>query len=200
MPLTAKASGGDFPLPDEGTHLGVCYMVVDLGIQAIEYKGKPKLQHRCMIGWELPRQLMDDGRPFVVSKEYTVSLNEKSNLYKDLVNWRGKHFTEEELEGFDIFKVLGVPAQVVVLHKSGWARVDGVSKLMQGIEAPKDLYNPLLRFSFEDGGEPDQRIPEWIRNKIAEAKYRGWDEANAEREREEPPPAEPQDFDDDIPF
>ncbi len=201
MPLTAKAIGGDFPLPNEGTHLGVCYMVVDLGIQEVTWKDKPKLQHKCMVGWELPTEIMEDGRPFVVSKEYTVNLGERANLFKDLVNWRGRRFTDEELEGFDIYNVMGAPAMLTVIHHNGWARVEGVTKLMTGLEAPKELHNAHLRFSFEDDQTPSEKIPEWIRRKIAEAKFRNWEEADAEKGEFTTPPADvSEEFDDDIPF
>ena len=58
-------------------------------------------------------------KPFSIGKEYTLSLSSKSNLYKDLVSWRGKPFTEEELEGFDLSKLLGKPCQIQIIHKQG---------------------------------------------------------------------------------
>ena len=33
---------------------------------------------------------MEDGQPFSIMKQYTLSLNEKSALYKDLCAWRKK--------------------------------------------------------------------------------------------------------------
>ena len=59
---------------------------------------------------------MPDGRPFVVSKTYTASLFEMAALRKDLQSWRGMSFTEEELKGFDITKLLGCTARIEVGH------------------------------------------------------------------------------------
>jgi len=38
----------------------------------------------------------------MISKRYTMSLGEQSTLRKDLESWRGKKFTPEELQGFDL--------------------------------------------------------------------------------------------------
>src|SRR3990167_2490369 len=42
--------------------------------------------------------------------------DEKANLRKHLEAWRGKKFTKEELDGFDVEKLLGVNCQLQVIH------------------------------------------------------------------------------------
>ena len=59
---------------------------------------------------------MQDGRPFAVSGTYTASLFEQAKLHQHLVSWRGKAFTEEELQGFDMSKLLGCTARIEVAH------------------------------------------------------------------------------------
>lgn len=98
------------PAP-EGMHAAVCVDVVDLGM--VEGQFGPK--HKCRIAWEIA-PVMEDDRRFTIQKSYTVSLHEKSNLFKDLKSWRGRAFTAQELAGFDLEKVLGAPCQLVVTH------------------------------------------------------------------------------------
>ena len=218
MGLNARNSGNeDFPLCPAGTFVGRCYMVIDLGLQESSYQGVDSLQHKVRIGWELPTELMDNGKPWKIGKEYTLSLNEKANLYKDLISWRGAAFSAAELDpegdGFDIFRVKGAPCQLTVIHKESgttkksYANVIGVSKLMKGA-ACADLTAAYQTFSFDDDGTPEDHIDEWIRKKIGEAKYSSWDDYN--RANKADPDASgdsggardnaPSDFDDYIPF
>jgi hypothetical protein len=108
--MIIKANGAFVPAP-EGLHKAVCVDVVDKGILETPWGEKPKIR----IIWEI-EAAMDDGRRFIVGKTYTASLHEKSNLHKDLRSWRGRPFTAEELAGFDMDKVIGVPCQLLVTH------------------------------------------------------------------------------------
>lgn len=110
MSLIAK--GKTYTPPPEGVWPAVCVDVVDLGIVTGQFGEK----HKCRIVWEISES-MDDGRPFTASKMYSVSLHEKSSLRKDLRSWRGKAFTAEELNGFDVEKVLGAQCQLVITHE-----------------------------------------------------------------------------------
>jgi hypothetical protein len=72
--------------------------------------------HKCRIVWEI-NQTMEDGRRFIVTKQYSLSLHEKATLHKDLKTWRGKSFTFDELAGFDVEKILGAPCQLVITQQ-----------------------------------------------------------------------------------
>lgn len=111
MSLIAKKSG-NFEPPPEGVWPAICVDVVDLGMVNGQFGEK----HKARIVWEISEQ-MKDGRPYLASKMYTVSLHEKSALHKDLKSWRGKAFTKQELEGFDVEKVIGCPAQLVITQE-----------------------------------------------------------------------------------
>ena len=114
MPLIAKNTGGaDFEPPPCGMTQAVCAFVEDVGMQVNDIKGG--LQHKCVICWELADR-MQDQRPFMLSRSYTVSLHEKATLRKDLESWRGKAFTNEELEGFDLEKLIGANCTVNVVE------------------------------------------------------------------------------------
>lgn len=172
MGLMAKDTGGsDFELTPSGAFPARCYAVVDLGMQKTEWNGKINVRRKVRISWELPTELMEDGRPFSVSQQYTLSLSEKARLRKDLQSWRSRSFTETELEGFDLFTVLGVPALVNVIHNKGgdgrtYANVSSISPLPRGMECPPAV-NDTLRFSLDDyTPEAYEALPDWLKDKI----------------------------------
>lgn len=115
MSLIAKSSGQFTPAP-EGLWSAVAVDVVDLGVLKQEYNGKTRSVHKCRIAWEISEK-MEDGRPFLIGKRYTLSLHPKASLHKDLKAWRGKAFTEEELKGFDLEKVIGAGCQLMIAHE-----------------------------------------------------------------------------------
>ena len=124
-----------------------------------------------MITWELTDFPLNDENGQltgyrVISKEYTVSLGEKANLYGDLVSWRGRDFTEEELQGFQIKKILGANCLVnVVKNKKGYSQVAAVAKLPKGMTAKKGTYQ--LLYDMDEGVTPiPEDVPEWIVKKI----------------------------------
>jgi hypothetical protein len=99
MALTiSDTGGGSFEQAPQGNHNATCYRLVDVGTHNETFEGETKKRHSIFISWELNDAKMEDGRPFTILKQYTLSLNEKSALYKDLCQWRKKPFTPEELK------------------------------------------------------------------------------------------------------
>ena len=187
----------DFELAPAGNHIARCYEIVDLGYQEKTWKGETKRVRQIRIRWELPQELMEDGRPFSVKRDYTLSFNEKSNLYQDLISWRGRAFTDDELKQFNLFNVMGAPAMVNVVHRTAdngrtYANVGSIGPLPKGMTCP-DMINDPVEFSLDDySQEAWDKLPEWLQNRIS---------------RDDIPTPEPtpepkqEDFpDDDIPF
>lgn len=146
--------GGDFEQPPVGTYVARCVKIIDIGTQKSEYQGQANIRRQCVIGWELPTELMADsdhaGKPFVVSKFYTASLSEKANLRKDLANWRGRDFTEQELQGFESRNILGKPCMLsLTANDKGKVRVTGVMALPKGTQVPAQV-NPNIYFSLDE--------------------------------------------------
>ena len=113
MSLTATV-GKERDLIEEGIFDGVCSKIIDLGTQYSEiFKNSA---HKIRIFWEIVGETIEingEQMPRLVSKEFTLSLNEKSKLRQALQSWRGKAFTAEELQGFDLKKVLGVGLSLI---------------------------------------------------------------------------------------
>ncbi len=146
--------GGEFEQPPVGTHVARCIKVIDIGTQRGEYQGKETFKRQCVIAWELPNETMTQGefkgKPFVVSKFYTASLNEKSTLRKDLSNWRGRDFTEEELKGFSPMNILGKACMLsLIKNEKDKIKVSGVMALPKGTQVPPQV-NKAVFFSLDD--------------------------------------------------
>ncbi len=167
--LIAKEGGQGFdPIP-EGVYQGVCYSVFGVGSQYSEKFDKSS--NKALIIWEIPEQRIDiekDGKmqnlPRVISKQYTLTLGEKANLRKDLESWRGKAFTAEELEGFDLHKLIGANCMIQIIHKSKdnktYANISAILPLYKGLKK-FEPENPTVVYSLEDG-EPPETTPKWI--------------------------------------
>ena len=169
-----SGSGQTFDPLKEGLHQGICYAVYDLGTEHSERFNKDI--HKVIIIWELPDERIDiekDGieknLPRAISKRYTLSLHEKATLRKDLETWRGRAFTNEELMGFDLTKLLGINCnlQVIHTHKDDrtYANISTVIPLTDGQEK-KQPENPISYFSFEDEMEIPNETPGWIQDII----------------------------------
>lgn len=205
MSLIVKQEHGDFDFQicPQGNHMATCFSVVDLGMQEINYQGVISHKRKVRISWELPNELITEGelsgQPFSISKNYTLSLHEKSVLYKDLVSWRGRAFTTEELAGFDLTKILGVGCMVNVIHQQSqdgqktYANVASVTQLPKGVAAPQ-LVNLIRKFNTDQFEQSEWDIlPEWLQNKINLPQP-----APSAEEPAAPPSMDS--FDDDIPF
>lgn len=138
-----------FELAPAGTHMAVAYRVIDLGTQSSSYMGQPKRQHKILVSWELPDELMADGRPFTIGQRYTWSMSEKAALRRDLESWRGIPFTEKDFgeSGFDIKNIIGKACLLNVVHKPSndgsktYANIASISRLMKGQQGPAQTAN-----------------------------------------------------------
>lgn len=160
-----------------GTHVAICYSMVHIGTVEFEYMGEKKHADKVRLSFELPHEIRKFGEdgfeaPLSISKKYTNSLHEKSNLRKDLEMWRGKSFTEDELKGFDISNLLGKACTLSVIHqttKAGndFAKIGGVASLTKGTECPEQ-FNPSFIFNYENKFDNDwvESQPDWIKDEI----------------------------------
>jgi len=172
MSLTVNGSSASSIDPiDEGTHLGVCNMLIDLGMQYNEmYKNTSR---KVLIGWEIPGETieLDDGpHPRQISKRYTASLNERSNLRADLAAWRTRDFTPDELAAFDLRNIVGKSCLINVIHTTRegkkYANIGNIMALPKGMK-PGTLSEPPTIFDLDtDPLEMIDKFPKWIAETI----------------------------------
>lgn len=213
MGLIAKAKGeSNFTPVSEGLHQAICTAVVDLGMQAGSDQ-YPTPKRQVYLRFDCVDEQIEYEKDGVkhtgaarCGATYTLSLSEKAKLRPLLESWRGKKFTDAELEGFDVSRLLGAPGQVQILHtsKNGntYANVQTVVPWPKGAPKPT-LPEDAVYFSAADPDvrqETVEKLPKWLREK--------WDKRLANDEKalkgdstKTPPPnGSEEDFDDPIPF
>lgn len=175
--IVKESTGSKFEIIPEGTYTAICYGLIDEGEQYSQRYDKWAEKVRIM--WEIPELLINiDGEnlPRAISKDYTASLGEKSNLRRDLVSWRGKQFTQEELAGFDLENILGAPCLLQIIHgtKSNgdkYASVSSVMRLPKSMTAPNQVNKSVLfNCDEKDFSEKLLKLPEWLQNIIRQSK------------------------------
>jgi hypothetical protein len=137
----------------------------------------------------------------VVSKRYTLSLDEKATLLKDLVAWRGKEFTQEELDGFSLEVLLGKFCMVSITHSTydgkEYANISSISQVPSALKKmgePQGI-NETMMFSMDPfNKEKFEKLSEGLQNLIKKsAEYRNTFDTPSE--------SAPQESElDDIPF
>ena len=188
-----------------GTHIARCFRIVDLGTQHGEYAGKPTRRNQILISWELPQELIEiegEQRPVIASRFYTNSLSEKANLRQDLEAWRGRMFTEQELDRFDLESILEKPCLLTIVSKGeGKTKVAGVSGLPKGMECPPQVNKTFTLWLDEDFEmEKFEALSDGIKNIVKKSEE--WDylqNGTPGRKAATPPDDRPLD-EDDIPF
>lgn len=160
MPTIAKEGGGDFHAVPVGNYQAVCYGVWDIGIQKGEWKGKPKVAHQVVLGFEVNKRIQSqdsqDGKRYTILKFYTLFLGTQAGLRKDLTSWRGKEFTKEELAGFDVDKLIGANCFLnIVLNKNNRPKIASIAAVPEGVP-------PIT-------AETSPAIPDYVAQKKAQA-------------------------------
>lgn len=223
MSLVAKARASNTftPVPP-GTYMARCYRIVDLGTQKSTYLGKDKFLPKVMLQFEVHGEddkgaqlVTSKGEPMTISKNFTLSLAEKATLRKDLVSWRGRDFTKDELDGFALKNVLGAWAMISVTKSAGndgkeYTNIASVSSVpKQFKQSLPEAFNKTAIFSiaeanmelfetFSDGLKAKiMSSPEW-QAREGEQYARGEHQSGAERQARSGTGFD--DMDDDIPF
>lgn len=172
MSLIAKNEGGvEIKQLEPGVYTGIASAIIDLGIQESAMFGNK--QRKIMIIWQIVGETIEingENKPRVMSKEYTLSLSEKSTLRKDLQAWRGKAFSQKELQGFDLVNILNVPCQLQIIQteKNGkvYTSIASIMAIQKGLQVEK--LDEVFIFDSYDATTWDNllKVPKWIIEKI----------------------------------
>lgn len=178
MPILATNNGTQRELIPAGNYIGRCYQMIEIGTVTENILGENKILKKVRIGWELPTELKvfneEKGeQPCVISKEFTLSMHEKSSLRGTLKSWRGKDFTEEEARSFDITKLLGVPCMINIIHRPGKAdpsktyqEIAGITGVPKGMIVPEQI-NKTVCLSYDSfDAEIFNALPDFIKDKM----------------------------------
>ncbi len=178
MAITAKTNSksNKVEIIEAGSYPATCYSMIEMGTNEEVFQGETKMVNKVRITFELPTELVTFNeergpQPRVISKEFSLSMHEKSNLRAFLESWRGKSFTENEASAFDVTKLLGVPCLLSITHKTAkngntYANITGISLIPKGMEVP-EMVNDKQVLSFDDFNEElFSSLPDFIKEKI----------------------------------
>ena len=157
------------PPVEPGVYMAVCIGFIDLGEQYSEmFKS---YSNKGMYVWELVGETIEiDGeqKPRQLSKEFTISSSNKSNLRKFIESWNSKSYSDDEFLESDLFDQIGKPCQLnVVLNESKeYSNVDNLMPLPKGFPAPTTA-TEFIKWDMEHwDDEVFKTLPEWIQEKI----------------------------------
>jgi len=175
--MSIVAKGGEksssFPSVSVGVHKARCIKVIDLGTQKNEFEGNITWKRQVLVIWETPDQTNETSEPLTISRFYTLSLHEKSNLGIDLTSWRGRPFSETEKKGFDISKLIGHTCLLNVIKGNKNNKIGSVMPLPKG-DKIAEQYHTSVVFDFKDfqNGKKEvfNQLSEGIRNIILRSK------------------------------
>jgi hypothetical protein len=196
MGFIAKDTGtsGSYTPTPPGVYLARCWRLVDLGTQLSTGQFGEKQVHKIRLDFELFGET-EDGQPLIVNidgKEMpmtigttmNVSLHKKSGLRKLLEQWRGRPFSEQEADGFDVSKLLGAYAMVNCTQSEGkenriYTNIAGLSPIPGALKNSKPA--PVHENVIFDFDKPSDEIfaslPDWIQKVASQspeyAKWRG---------------------------
>lgn len=174
-PISVEQGKAGGELVPAKVYQAVCKNIFDLGYQKTPYTnqdGSAKIQHKIVIAWELNAKMTGGeyaGKRFNKTKKYTYSLfksadgSKSSELYKDLVAWRGRDFTPAEAQSFDPYKIIGANCMLNIVHETGR---DG--KQYAKISSISPLYDGMPKMAIED---TSNEVPEWVQKIQKEQVY-----------------------------
>ena len=213
--MIVTGSNSEFKIAPVGNHLARLYRVIDLGTQMREWEGKVNMTRRVKFFWELHGEdergnplSMDDGRPMIQSREYTWSLHEKAALRQHLEAWRGLAFSDAELKGFDIKKVLGQFCMLTIAHRASNGKnyadvknVSSVPSIIRKAGLPAGINDTMIFDLTKFDPVMFESLSEWIKAIIVKSsEYRAMGQPTTVEQYVAASGGSVADIDDDIPF
>jgi hypothetical protein len=208
-----------------GSHLGVCYQLVELGTQPTEFQGQSGKRPQLRFTFELRDQLLQDGHPMAIGRTYTYSSDPRATLRQDIEGWLGRPLTEDDFGELDLAERIGCTAVLGVKHELGrngreYANLASIMRPPASVMERMPPINPPLVFSLAAfDRDTYDALPEWMRGTIAKSpEYQAIIRAAEPllddplptrlKKRLQPPAGRPEtqavsqgdDIDDDIPF
>jgi len=161
--------------PPEGVHQARLIRLVDCGSQYSEKFKKSSRKVRVTFELVDARHVFDEEKgeqPFLIDREYTLSIGKRSTFRKDLEAWLGRKLEKAELDDFDPDTILNTAGLVQVVYQEveevEYANIQALMALPKGAKVA-DAENEVFSFWLENKLD-DSRFdgfPEFIQEKIA---------------------------------
>lgn len=163
-----QIESSEYKLQPEGTHTAVLYQIIDMGTQQNDFAGDIKRARTAWINFELSHELMEDGRPYSIGKQYGLKSHPKSG-FSGLVKALKGVAVDKNL---DFKSLLASACNLTIEHAekddgSMKSKIVAITALKKGEVAPAP-YNACQIFDL-DAFDQDQynALPDWLRERIA---------------------------------
>jgi len=159
-----EPEGKDFPQAPEGLHQAVCVDAWDVWTEQRPEEFGGGLVDKTRLVWEIDKTDKENRRPYQVSHLYTASLHEKAKLRQHLESWRGRRFTDEERQGFDLENVIGANCQLQIVHRLSrngktYSNVQAIVPIGKGMTKMRPSSDFIRRKDRKDRNEPEVEAP-----------------------------------------
>lgn len=187
MPTVAPVPQSTHTIAPKGTHLARVYRFMNLGTRLQEYQGVLKDYPDTLVTFtlELPNEINEFeyenketgekekvSKPFVISREFTLSMGKKSNLRPFVEGIIGTSLSDAEAGNFDIEELIGMTCQATIVHEQSkdgsrtYAKLKSVAPLMKGIAVPDAINEPQIQDVKTMTEEEINALPQFIQDKI----------------------------------
>ena len=167
--------GGQRILPEAGVHAARLIRIIDMGTQHNETYGTDARKVRFSFELvDLKHTFSEEAgpQPFLIDRQYTLSLNSKATMRKDMEGWLGRSLTDAELaDGFELSDLLDTAGQLQVTHTEDgkYANVGTLMAAPKGVKTSKAA-NSIFLFDLDDmDSEIFESFPQWMQDVIANA-------------------------------
>lgn len=146
--ITAKAAESTFKAHPDGQYVGQCVDTINLGEKVQDFPGTvPYLAPTCALVFRTGEKNDETGQYIDVFKEYTVSMGDKANLRKDLTQWRGKPYTQEQVDaGVPLDKLTGNHALLTISHRTS-AKGKTYANITAMVGIPKQMADGVTKYT-----------------------------------------------------
>jgi hypothetical protein len=159
------SEGADFvrEVPTMGEHQAVCSQIHNIGHQT--YSGEVSISPKVALIFEIDQKLTGgklDGHQMTVSREFAMYFGKDNDFRKFIEQWKGKVLTDEEAKDFNLGKLRGVGATLIIVHAMGKGKNSGRTYANIAGIAPPKKDAAKVQVTYID-------TPDWITKKKAAA-------------------------------
>ena len=154
MSFKAVDTKKDFPKASEGQHVARCVDFIGPWEAIDDYDPKePYPIQKVALVWQLDEQ-RQDGKPFEVARDFTLSFGKKANLRRFIGMWRGKEITDAEAKA-------GV--EIDYTGQDGFLTIEHKEKRAGGVRVEVASVIPLPKMIAKLEPQPYTRAPYWAK-------------------------------------
>lgn len=175
--VARKKATSDIPPLAGGVYMATCCGVVDFGEQPNKFK-LGKYQDKILLIFEVADEFVEvegEKKPRWLSKEFTLSLHDKSKLKEVLASWLGNM---DEVDELDMTEIIGDACQLQVAVKTSkdgthqYNVITNIMALMRGMTPPPLISEPIvfdMQFDLEHATEVLAMLPEWMQQRVMQS-------------------------------